>query len=157
MVHCDSPPVTGVSRSPLCGTNTKHLRRKKISVHHLVLDRSNKNQYVVAEFYPWFKFSFLFLQNHTIPSAPHPHPPKKKERERRIKFQPKIKLNHNKYICQLPFSRSYMSFLEYYAEKKESPTGVTNYFKTALQEKLKSLRREREKFSPIALWCMLFF
>ena len=117
MVHCDSPPVTGVSRSPLCGINTKHLRRRKTSVHHLVLDRSNKNQYVVAEFYPWFKFSFLFLQNHTIPSAPHPPPTKKKERERR-KFQPKIKLNHNKYICQLPFSRSYMSSLEYYAEKK---------------------------------------
>ena len=92
-VHCDSPPVTGVSRSPLCGINTKHLRRRKISVSHLilVLDRSNKNQYVVAEFYPWFKFSFLFLQNHTIPSAPHPPPTKKKrEREKKISTKDKI-------------------------------------------------------------------
>ena len=63
MVHCDSSPVTGVSRSPLCGINTKHLRRKKISAHHLVLDRRDKNQYVVAEFYPWFKFYVLLLQN----------------------------------------------------------------------------------------------
>ena len=118
MLHCDLSPVTGVSRSPLCGINTKHLRRKKISAHHLVLDRRDKNQYVVAEFYPWFKFYVLLLQNHTPPPPPPPphlqgpNPPtKKKERE-------KIKWSHNKYICQLPFSRSYMSFLKCYAEKK---------------------------------------
>ena len=49
--------------------NTRHLRRKKISAHHLVLDRRDKNQYVVAEFHSWFKFFFLLLQNHTIPSV----------------------------------------------------------------------------------------
>ena len=60
---------------------SKHLRRKKISAHHLVLDRRDKNQYVVAEFYPWFKFYVLLLQNHTPPPHPPPpqttHPPKK--------------------------------------------------------------------------------
>ena len=71
----------------------------------------------------WLNFilglNFLFFSYKIIqyPLPLTPHPPKKKEKERR-KFQPKIKLNHNKYICQLPFSRSYMSFLEYYAEKK---------------------------------------
>ena len=84
VVHCDSSPVTGVSRSPLCGKNTKHLRRRKISAHHLVVGRRDKNQYVVAEFYPWFKFYVLLLQNHTPPHTPKAptHPPKKK-RERR--------------------------------------------------------------------------
>ena len=59
---------------------SKHLRRKKISAHHLVLDRRDKNQYVVAEFYPWFKFYVLLLQNHTPPPPPKKkttHPPKK--------------------------------------------------------------------------------
>ena len=124
---------------------SKHLRRK-ISAHHLVLDRRDKNQYVVAEFYPWFKFYVLLLQNHTPPPPPptptnHP-PPKKIERR---KFQPKIKWNHNKYICQLPFSRHIWAFWNIMQRKKESPTGVTNYFKKALQEKLhKSEKRAGE-------------
>jgi len=52
--------------------NTRRLRRKKISAHHLVLDRRDKNQYiyVVAEFHSCFKFYFLLLQNHTIPPPP---------------------------------------------------------------------------------------
>ena len=57
--------------------NTRHLRRKKISAHHLVLDRRDKNQYVVAAFHSWFKFFLLLLQNHTIqfPRPPPPPPP----------------------------------------------------------------------------------
>ena len=115
VVHCDSSPVTGVSRSPLCGKNTKHLRRRKISAHHLVLGRRDKNQYPVAEFYPSL-FSLVTKSRNTPPPPPPPPSPKKKKRERKIST--KDKLNKNKYICQLPFSRSYMSFLKYYAEKK---------------------------------------
>ena len=92
--HCDSSPVTGVSRSPLCEISTKHLRRRKISAHHLALDRRDMNQCVVAEFYPWIKFYFPLLQNHT-PSPPPPPPnththPKKKEREKKISTKDKI-------------------------------------------------------------------
>ena len=64
-------------------------------------------------------FIFFCLQNHTISPSPSPPPsPTDKKRFEERKFQPKIKLNSKKYICQLPFCRSYMSFLEYYAEKK---------------------------------------
>ena len=93
--------------------NTKHLRRRKISAHHLVLDRRDKNQYPVAELYPSL-FSLVTKSCNTPP--PHRPHPKKKKREKKIST--KDKLNKNKYICQLPFSRSYMSFLKYHAEKK---------------------------------------
>ena len=47
--------------------------------------------YVVVQFYPCFKFSFLLFQTHyhviTIP-----------EKQKKIKFEPRIKLNHNRYI-----------------------------------------------------------
>ena len=49
----------------------------------------------------------LQIWTHTPPRPQPTH--QKKERE-------KIKWSHNKYICQLPFSRSYMSFLKCYAE-----------------------------------------
>ena len=97
VVHSDSSPVTGVSRSPLCGKNTKHLRRRKISAHHLVLGRRDKNQYPVAEFYPSL-FSLVTKSRNTPP----PPPPALTKKN----------------ISQLPFSRSYMSFLKYHAEKK---------------------------------------
>ena len=72
----------------------------------LVLDRTDKNQYVVAEFYPWSKFYFLlFTKSYNTPSPP---PPSDKKWFEGRKFQPKIKLNHKKYICQLPFSRTYI-------------------------------------------------
>ena len=68
----------------------------------------------------WLNFilglNFMFFC-YKIIQPPHPQPAHQKKRERR-KFQPKIKWSHNKYVCQLPFSRSYMSFLKYYAEKK---------------------------------------
>ena len=64
----------------------------------------------------WLNFilglNFMFFCYKIIhpphPQGPNP-PTKKKEGE-------KIKWSHNKYICQLPFSRSYMSFLKCYAE-----------------------------------------
>ena len=113
VVHCDSSPVTGVARSPLCGKNTKHLRRRKISAHHLVLDRRDKNQYPVAEFYPSL-FSLVTKSCNTPPPTPCPHQKKKRQK----KISTKDKLNKNKYICQPPFSTSYMSFLKYHADKK---------------------------------------
>ena len=79
VVHCDSSPVTGVSRSPLCGKNTKHLRRRKISAHHLVLGRRDKNQYPVAEFYPSL-FS-LVTKSRNPPPPPPALTKKKKEGE----------------------------------------------------------------------------
>ena len=37
----------------------------------LVLDRTDKNQYVVAEFYPWSKFYFLlFIKSYNTPPPP---------------------------------------------------------------------------------------
>ena len=58
-----------------------------------VVEWVNRTAYVVVQFYPWFKFSFLLFQthyhviNHTLP-----YPKQKK-----IKFEPRIKLNHNTY------------------------------------------------------------
>ena len=49
--------------------------------------------YVVVQFYPWFKFSFLFSYKLNII---HYHTQKQKKR----KFKPGIKLNHNIYITQ---------------------------------------------------------
>ena len=46
---------------------------------------------VVAQFYPWFKFSFLLLQTHYHVIIIHYHTRKQKKR----KFEPRIKLNHN--------------------------------------------------------------
>ena len=54
---------------------------------------SEQGAYVVVQFYPWFKFSFLLFlgmvmyDNNMIMSL------KQKER----KFEPRIKLNHNTY------------------------------------------------------------
>ena len=146
MVHCDSSPVTGVSRSPLCGINTKHLRRKKISAHHLVLDRRDKNQYVVAEFYPWFKFYVLLLQNYTTfppPSPPPTHPPKKKEREEN--FNQRWNGATTNTFVNFHSLGHIWAFWNIMLRKKESPIGVTNYFKSALHEKLhKSDKRAGE-------------
>ena len=50
--------------------------------------------YVVIQFYPWFKFSFLLFQAHYHVIVIHYHTQKQKKR----KFKPMIKLNHNIYI-----------------------------------------------------------
>ena len=47
--------------------------------------------YVVVQFYPWFKFSFLLFQTHHHVIIIHYHTQKQKE----SKFEPRIKLNHN--------------------------------------------------------------
>ena len=50
--------------------------------------------YVVVQFYPWFKFSFLLFlgmvmyDNNMIMSL----------KQKKRKFEPRIKLNHNSYI-----------------------------------------------------------
>ena len=45
----------------------------------LVLDRTDKNQYVVAEFYPWSKFYFLlFTKSYNTPSPPPARPQRQK-------------------------------------------------------------------------------
>ena len=49
--------------------------------------------YVVVQFYPWFKFSFLLFQTRYHVIIIHCHTQKQKER----KCEPRIKLNHNKY------------------------------------------------------------
>ena len=53
--------VTSHRRFPLASMWNKYEAPEK--------HRRDKNQCVVAEFYPWFKFYFLLLQNHTIPSV----------------------------------------------------------------------------------------
>ena len=51
--------------------------------------------YVVVQFYPWFKFSFLLFlgmvmyDNNMIMSL----------KQKKRKFEPRIKLNHNMYTC----------------------------------------------------------
>ena len=52
------------------------------------------NVYVVVQFYPWFKFSFLLFQTHYHVIIIHYHTQKQKKR----KFEPRIKSNHNIYI-----------------------------------------------------------
>ena len=47
--------------------------------------------YVVVQFYPWLKFSFLLFQTHYHVIIIHYHTQKQKKR----KFEPRIKLNHN--------------------------------------------------------------
>ena len=123
--------------------NTKHLRRRKISAHHLVLDRRDKNQYPVAEFYPSL-FSLVTKSCNTPPPPPPPPPPKKKKRGRR-KFQPKINWTKTNTFVNFHSLGHIWAFWNIMLRKKESPTGVTNYFKKALQEKLhKSDKRAGE-------------
>ena len=50
--------------------------------------------YVVVQFYPWFKFSFLLFQTHYRVIIIHYLTQKQKKR----KFEPRIKLNHDIYI-----------------------------------------------------------
>ena len=52
------------------------------------------NVYVVVQFYPWFKFTFLLFQTHHHVIIIHYHTQKQKKR----KFEPRIKSNHNIYI-----------------------------------------------------------
>ena len=47
----------------------------------------------MVQFYPWFKFSFLLFQTHYHVIIIHHHTQKQKKR----KFEPRIKLNQNRY------------------------------------------------------------
>ena len=74
IVHADS----NVCCSDFLKKETKNNNKKK-----------HGNDYVVLQFYPWFKFSFLLFQTH-YHTLPYP-----KTKEKKIK--PRIKLNHNNY------------------------------------------------------------
>ena len=54
------------------------------------MERFRCNVYVLVQFYPWFKFSFLLSQTHyhTLPYT---------QKQKKRKFEPRIKLNHNIY------------------------------------------------------------
>ena len=56
----------------------------------VLIPKCHDNDYVVVQFYPWFKFSFLLFQNQYHTYLPYP---KTKEN----KIYPRKKLNHNNY------------------------------------------------------------
>ena len=64
-----------------------------VTVDLLSIKKLNINIYVVVQFYPWFKFSFLLFlgmvmyDNNMIMSL----------KQKKRKFEPRIKLNHNIY------------------------------------------------------------
>ena len=70
---------------PLVSVTVDLLSKKKLNI----------NIYVVVQFYPWFKFSFLLFlgmvmyDNNMIMSL----------KQKKRKFEPRIKLNHNIYLC----------------------------------------------------------
>ena len=77
---------------------------------------------VVAQFYPWFKFSFLLLQTHYHVIIIHYHIQKQKKR----KFEPRIKLNHNNDITWLVMKDS--ALLQNLVAKKSSKPHSTVTF-----------------------------
>ena len=66
-----------------------------VTVDLLSIKKLNINIYVVVQFYPWFKFSFLLFlgmvmyDNNMIMSL----------KQKKRKIEPTIKLNHNIYLC----------------------------------------------------------
>ena len=66
-----------------------------VTVDLLSIKKLNINIYVVVQFYPWFKFSFLLFlgmvmyDNNMIMSL----------KQKKRKFEPRIKLNHNIHLC----------------------------------------------------------
>ena len=56
----------------------------------VVIPKCHDNDYVVVQFYPWVKFSFLLFQNQYHTNLSYP---KTKEK----KIYPRKKLNHNNY------------------------------------------------------------
>ena len=98
MVHCDSSPVTGVSRSPLCGKIRSTWDEGDLGPSSdLVLNRRDKNQYVVAELYPWSKFYFLlFTKSYNIPLPLPPPLPHRQKKVRGKKISTKDKTEQQK-------------------------------------------------------------
>ena len=84
---------------------------------------------VVVQFYPWFKFSFLFFfvmvmyDNNMIMSL----------KQKKRKFEPSIKLNHNMCI-HLPLSRSIERTVKVTVENFSKPPcyDVTVLFSTSI-------------------------
>ena len=71
--------------------STSHVRVCESCAHYIFNQLAGG--YVVVQFYPWFKFSFLLFQTHYHVIIIHYHTQKQKKR----KFEPRIKLNHNRY------------------------------------------------------------
>ena len=74
-------------------SNLLQSKGEKVSVTSAETDISS-NVYVVVQFYPWFKFSFLLFQTHYHVIIIHYHTQKQKKR----KLEPRIKLSHNIYF-----------------------------------------------------------
>ena len=62
--------------------------------------------YVVVQFYPWFKFSFLLFQTHYHVIIIHYNT----EKQKKIKFEPRIKLNHNTYTFKQYFRHASLTW-----------------------------------------------
>ena len=74
-------------------SNLLQSKGEKVAVMSAETNISSK-VYVVVQFYPWFKFSFLLFQTHYHVIIIHYHTQKQKKR----KFEPRIKLSHNIYF-----------------------------------------------------------
>ena len=72
----------------------RHVNIQNIHFFSGQLVKQSQCIYVVVQFYPWFKFSFLLFQPHDHVIIIHYHTQKQKKR----KYEPRIKLNHNIYI-----------------------------------------------------------
>ena len=64
-----------------------------VSINLKKLAQRQLSQYVVVQFYPWFKIHFLLFETHHHVIIIHYHI----QEQKKIKFEPRIKLNHNKY------------------------------------------------------------
>ena len=81
----------------VCGLSVKKSKQGFIYLicqETLILQKMGVHIYVVVQFYPWFKFSFLLFlgmemyDNGMIMSL----------KQKKRKFEPRIKLNHNIYM-----------------------------------------------------------
>ena len=81
----------------VCGLSVKKSKQGFIYLicqETLILQKMGVHIYVVVQFYPWFKFSFLLFlgmemyDNDMIMSL----------KQKKRKFEPRIKLNHNIYM-----------------------------------------------------------
>ena len=60
------------------------------------------HEYIVVQFYPWFKFLFPLFQIH-YHTLQYPKTKKKQKKN----FEPRIKLNHNRYFSEKLLSGHY--------------------------------------------------
>ena len=94
------------------------LRAFWISPNLYTFHRAFGHVYVVVQFYPWFKLSFLLFLGMVMYGNDMIMSLKQKKR----KFEPKIKLNHNNYadfkLSYFSQTRSFAGTLEYCFRKK---------------------------------------